>query len=39
MDKYIGEGTSAITTNIASDAITTHNNLYGFQIGADAVLG
>jgi hypothetical protein len=37
-DRYSADGISAITGNSVSEMITTHNNLYGFQIGADGVL-
>ena len=38
MDKYVAQGTSATTGNVASESILTHNNLYGLQIGADGPL-
>jgi len=39
IDRYWATGTSATTANTVSDMITTHNNLYGFQVGADGILG
>ncbi len=37
-DRYLAEGTSATTRNTISETILTHNNLYGFQVGADGPL-
>ncbi len=37
-DQYLAQGTSATTGNVASEKILTHNNLYGFQVGADGTL-
>ena len=37
-DQYLAQGTSAITGNLSSETIVTHNHLYGFQVGADGTL-
>ena len=37
-DNYLAEGHSFATTHSVTETILTHNNLYGFQIGADGTL-
>ena len=37
-DTYLVQGTSAILATPFSEAVRAHNHLYGFQIGADALL-
>jgi len=37
-DSYLAQGTGAILSTPFSEAIRSHNHLFGFQIGADAIL-
>jgi hypothetical protein len=37
-DRYQGSGTNVTTLNTAAETITTHNHLYGFQLGADGII-
>ena len=37
-DSYLAQGTGAILSTPFSETIRSHNHLFGFQIGADAIL-
>ena len=37
-DRYFASGASATTRNTVSEVIWTHNDMYGFQLGADGTI-